>query len=137
MPPQQRRAQVSAGRGGPLCIPAPWAGPGLRGQMQEAQALQEAMQEEACPSLGPHLPPNSLQLRPVSFGNLSLKRRQHRAFPEILKDKELEPTRREVKFGPDFYHILQNSLNPLPLWVGQWAGAAALEMCGGSSGRYK
>ena len=31
-----------------------------------------------------------------------------------------------MKYGPDFYHVLQNSLNPLPLWVGLRASAAAL-----------
>ena len=39
----------------------------------------------------------------------------------------MEPTGREMKCGPDFYHVLQNSLNPLPLWVGPRVGAAALE----------
>ena len=32
-----------------------------------------------------------------------------------------------MKCGPDFYHVLQNSLNPLPLWAGTRVGAAALE----------
>ena len=32
-----------------------------------------------------------------------------------------------MKCGPDFYHVLQNSLNPLPLWVGLRASAAALD----------
>ena len=32
-----------------------------------------------------------------------------------------------MKCGPDFYHVLQNSLNPLPLWAGPRVGAAALE----------
>ena len=32
-----------------------------------------------------------------------------------------------MKFGPDFYHVLQNSLNLLPLWAGERAGAADLE----------
>lgn len=32
-----------------------------------------------------------------------------------------------MKCGPDFYHVPQNSLNPLPLWAGLRAGAAALE----------
>ena len=32
-----------------------------------------------------------------------------------------------MKCGPDFYHVLQNSLNPLPLWVGLRASVAALE----------
>ena len=32
-----------------------------------------------------------------------------------------------MKCVPDFNHILQNSLNPLPLWTGPQAGAAALE----------
>ena len=31
------------------------------------------------------------------------------------------------KCGPDFYQVLQNSLNPLPLWAEPRAGAAALE----------
>ena len=39
----------------------------------------------------------------------------------------MEPTGREMKCGADFYHVLQNSLNPLPLWVGPRAGAAAWE----------
>ena len=39
----------------------------------------------------------------------------------------MEPTGREMKCGPDFYHVLQNSLNPLPLWAGPQVGAAALE----------
>ena len=74
-----------------------------------------------------HLPPFRLQLGPISFGNISLKRSPNLASPEILKDKELEPTGREMKCGPDFYHVLQNSLNPLPLWAGTRVGAAALE----------
>ena len=32
-----------------------------------------------------------------------------------------------MKCGPDFYHFLQISLTPLPLWVGPQVGAAALE----------
>ena len=32
-----------------------------------------------------------------------------------------------MKCGPEFYHVLQISLNPLPLCVGPWVGAAALE----------
>ena len=32
-----------------------------------------------------------------------------------------------MKCGPEFYHVLQISLNPLPLWAGPWVGAAALE----------
>ena len=32
-----------------------------------------------------------------------------------------------MKCVPDFNHILQNSLNPLPLWVGLRASAAALD----------
>ena len=39
----------------------------------------------------------------------------------------MEPTGRKMKCGPDFYHVLQNSLNPLPLWVGPGAGAATRE----------
>ena len=74
---------------------------------------------------GPHLPPFRLQLGPVSFGNISLKRSPTPGFPEILK--ELEPTGREMKCGPDFYHVLQNSLNHLPLWAGPRVGAATLE----------
>ena len=74
-----------------------------------------------------HLPPLRLQLGPVSFGNISLKRSPNPASPEILKDKELESTGRKMKCGPDFYHVLQNSLNPLPLWAGPQVGAAALE----------
>ena len=31
-----------------------------------------------------------------------------------------------MKCGPDFYHVLQNSLNTLPLWVGLRASVAAL-----------
>ena len=27
-----------------------------------------------------------------------------------------------MKCGPDFYHVPQNSLNPLPLSAGLWAG---------------
>ena len=76
---------------------------------------------------GPHLSPFRLQLGPVSFGNISLKRSLTPGFPEILKDKELEPAGREMKCGPDFYHVLQNSLNPLPLWAGPRVGGAALE----------
>ena len=38
----------------------PWQGPGLGQPLLEAQALQEAMQEVASPSLGPHLPPSGL-----------------------------------------------------------------------------
>ena len=76
---------------------------------------------------GLHLPPFRLHLGPVSFGNISLKRSPNPASPEIRKDKELEPTGREMKCGPDFYHVLQNSLIPLPLWAGPRVGAAALE----------
>ena len=76
---------------------------------------------------GPHLPPFRLQLGPVSFGNISLKRSPTPGFPEILKEKELEPKGREMKCGPDFYHVLQNSLNTLPLWVGLRASVAALD----------
>ena len=76
---------------------------------------------------GPHLSPFRLQLGPVSFGNISLKRSPTPGFPEILKDKELEPKGREMKCGPDFYHVLQNSLNRLPLWAGPRVGAATLE----------
>ena len=32
-----------------------------------------------------------------------------------------------MKCGPDFYHFLQISLPPLPLWAGPQVGAAALE----------
>ena len=32
-----------------------------------------------------------------------------------------------MKCVPDFNHILQNSLNPLPLWAGPQAGAATME----------
>ena len=32
-----------------------------------------------------------------------------------------------MKCGPDFYHVLQNSLNTLPLWVGLRASAADLD----------
>ena len=39
----------------------------------------------------------------------------------------MEPTDCKMKCGPDFYHVLQNSFNPLPLWAGPRAGAAALE----------
>ena len=39
----------------------------------------------------------------------------------------MEPTDHKMKCGPDFYHVLQNSFNPLPLWAGPRAGAAALE----------
>ena len=53
---------------------APWEGPGLRRPLRDAQALQEAMQEAASPYTGPQLPPSRLQLRPMSFGNDSLKR---------------------------------------------------------------
>ena len=52
---------------------APWAGPGVGRHLRDTYALQEAVQEAASPSLGPHLPPSRLQLRPVSFGNVSLK----------------------------------------------------------------
>ena len=51
-----------------------------------------------------------------------LNRAQHPASPEILKDTELEPTECEMKCGPDFYHVPQNSLNPLPLSAGLRAG---------------
>ena len=39
----------------------------------------------------------------------------------------MEPTDHKMKCGPDFYHVLQNSFNPLPLWAGPRAGAAAME----------
>ena len=87
-------------------MPAPWEGSGL------GRPLRDTFR---------------LQLGPVSFGNISLKMSPTPSFPEILKNKELEPTGREMKCGPDFYHVLQNSLNPLPLWAGPRAGAAALE----------
>ena len=74
-----------------------------------------------------HLPPFRLQLGPVSFRNISLKRSPTPGFPEILKDKVLESRGREMKCGPDFYHVLQNSLTPLPLWAGPRVGVAALE----------
>ena len=32
-----------------------------------------------------------------------------------------------MKCGPDFYHFLQISLTPLPLWAGPQVGATALE----------
>ena len=32
-----------------------------------------------------------------------------------------------MKCGPEFYHVPQNPLNPLPLWAGLRAGAATLE----------
>ena len=104
----------------------PGRGLGSGAPLRDAQTLQEAVQEAAFPR-GPHLPPSRLQVRPVSFGNVSLKRSPTPASPEILKDNELEPTGHEMKCGPNFYHVLQNSLNPLPLWVGLRAGAAALE----------
>ena len=76
---------------------------------------------------GPHLPPFRLQLGPVSFRNISLKRSPNPASPEILKDKVLESRGCEMKCGPDFYHFLQISLTPLLLWAGPQVGAAALE----------
>ena len=60
---------------------APWVGPGLGCPLRDVQALQEAMQEAESPSPGPHLPPSRLQLRPVSFGNVSLKRSPTPGFP--------------------------------------------------------
>ena len=39
---------------------APWAGPGVGRHLRDTYALQEAMQEAASPSLGPHLPPSGL-----------------------------------------------------------------------------
>ena len=45
----------------------------------------------------------------------SLKKKKKRkgaqqlASPEILKDKELQPTGHEMKCGPDFYHVLEMS----------------------------
>ena len=41
---------------------APWAVPGLGHPLRDAQSLQEAVQEAACPSLGQPLPPSRLQL---------------------------------------------------------------------------
>ena len=32
-----------------------------------------------------------------------------------------------MKCGPNFYHVYQDSFNPLPLWAGPRASAAALE----------
>ena len=87
-------------------MPAPWEGSGL------GRPLRDTFR---------------LQLGPVSFGNISLKRSPTPGFPEILKNKELEPIRCEMKCRPDFYHVLQNSLNPLPLWAGPRVGGAALE----------
>ena len=63
---------------------APWAGPGLGRPLRDTQALQVAVQEAACPSWGPPLPPSRLQLGPVSFGNISLKRS-----PNLLPQKYL------------------------------------------------
>ena len=45
----------------------------------------------------------------------------------MLNDNELEPTGCEMKCGPNFYHVYQDSFNPLPLWAGPRASAAALE----------
>ena len=49
---------------------APWVVPGLGRPLQGAHALQEAVQEAACPSPGPPLPPSRPQLCPVTFGNV-------------------------------------------------------------------
>ena len=46
-PPQHRLAPVSADRGGLLHIHARWVGPGLGRPLQDAQALQEAVQKAA------------------------------------------------------------------------------------------
>ena len=61
-------------------MPAPWEGPGLGRPLRDTQALQEAVQEAAVLH-GPHLPPFRLQLGPVSFGNISLKRSPTPGFP--------------------------------------------------------
>ena len=61
------------------CAP-PWAGGGWA-PLREAQALQEAVQEAESQSPGLHLPPSRLQLRPVSFRNVSLKRSPTPGFP--------------------------------------------------------
>ena len=101
-------------------MPAPWEGPGSGapcGTLRRCRRLCRRQCRRQQVLHGPHLPPFRLQLGPVSFGNISLKRSPNLASPEILKDKELEPTGREMKCGPDFYHVLQNSLNPLPLWA--------------------
>ena len=58
----------------------PWAGPGLGRPLRDALALQETV-KEAADALGPHLPPFRLQLGPVSFGNISLKRSPTPGFP--------------------------------------------------------
>ena len=60
---------------------APWVEPGLRRPLRDAQALQEAVQEAASLPTGPHLLPSRLQLRPVRFGNVSLKRSPTPGFP--------------------------------------------------------
>ena len=77
---------------------APWEGAGLDsgapcGTLMRYRTLCRRQRVLS----GLHLPPFSLpvgpeaaqglQLGPVSFGNLSLKRSSHPASPEILKDK--------------------------------------------------
>ena len=54
-------------------MPAPWEGSGF------GRPLRDTFR---------------LHLGPVSFGNISLKRSPTPGFPEILKNKELEPTGR-------------------------------------------
>ena len=58
----------------------PWAGPGLRHTLRDAQALQEAVQEAAG---APWAPPASIQAPAgaVSFRNISLKRSPTPGFP--------------------------------------------------------
>ena len=60
----------------------PWEGPGLGKPLLEAQALQEAVQEAAGAPWAPHLPPFRLQLGPVSFRNISMKRCPTPSFPK-------------------------------------------------------
>ena len=52
----------------------PCAVPGLGCPLWDAQMLQEAVQEAPAHPWGPPLPPSRLQLGPVSFGYISLKR---------------------------------------------------------------
>ena len=65
----------------------PWAGPGLRRPLRDAQALQEAVQEAASQRPGPHLPPSRLQLRLVSFGKVALKWSPTRGFPRNTEEQ--------------------------------------------------